>query len=107
MGNLKERWADPKSRKKLILQILVILVVCLVAVHAFAGSDSTFDVVVQWLIGVLNGSGGKMLALLGIAIALISAVARGSLGGVLLGLGITLTAIYGPTILTGMFTAIF
>ncbi|AJZ56390.1 MULTISPECIES: hypothetical protein [Paraburkholderia] len=107
MSKFKERWTDPKSRKKLLMSLVIVVVAALLVVHAYAGSDSTFDTINLWLTGVLQGSGGKMLAILGLAIALIAATVRGSLVGMGIGLGITLGSIYGPNILTGMYTAIF
>jgi conjugal transfer pilus assembly protein TraA len=107
LENLKHRLADPAYRKKYIMGVVMFIIVMAMAIHAWAGSDSTFDTVVQWLANLLQGSGGKLVGLLGLAIALIGGVVRGSLIGLALGLGLCVASIYGPNILMGMFSAVF
>ncbi|QMI50000.1 hypothetical protein MBR110_30340 (plasmid) [Burkholderia sp. MBR-1] len=72
---------------------------------AIAGTDTTFNSVATMIQGWLTGSLGQVIALAGFAIALASGLVRGSAVGVIFGLALALAATYGPTILTGLFTA--
>ncbi|WP_420213506.1 TraA family conjugative transfer protein (plasmid) [Burkholderia aenigmatica] len=74
---------------------------------AMAGTDTTFNAIVTMVQGWLTGSLGQVLALVGFAIALGAGLVRGSIMGVAIGLGLALSATYGPTVLTGLFTATF
>ena len=77
----------------------------LMAGAAIAGTDTTFNSVATMIQGWLSGSLGQVIALAGFAIALASGLVRGSAVGVVFGLALALAATYGPTILTGLFTA--
>ncbi|PEH40506.1 hypothetical protein CRM94_17080 [Burkholderia gladioli] len=90
-------------------EALGVLVCCaiLLPLAAFAGTDTTFNAIVTMVSGWLTGSLGQVLALSGFGIALGAGLLRGSVMGVVSGLGLALSATYGPTVLTGLFTATF
>ncbi|QMI49999.1 hypothetical protein MBR110_30335 (plasmid) [Burkholderia sp. MBR-1] len=90
---------------KTLAFVVVIVFVALCAGAAIAGTDTTFNSVATMIQGWLTGSLGQVLALAGFAIALASGLVRGSAVGVVFGLALALAATYGPTILTGLFTA--
>ncbi|WP_257977823.1 TraA family conjugative transfer protein [Burkholderia gladioli] len=89
-----------------ILNALVFIAI-LLPFAAFAGTDTTFNSVVTMVSGWLTGSLGQTLALSGFGVALGSGLIRGSIMGVVSGLALALAATYGPTVLTGLFTATF
>jgi len=70
------------------------------------GGDTTFDSLTTMVVNWLQGSGGKFLAVLGFGIALAAGLIKGSVAGIVFGLGLALSAVYGPTILIGIFTAV-
>lgn len=95
-----------KSLANSILPVLVIVAVC-IPMRTMAGTDTTFDNIVTMVSGWLEGSLGKVLALVGLAIALGAGLVKGSITGVIVGLGIALAAVYGPGVITSMFSATF
>jgi conjugal transfer pilus assembly protein TraA len=111
--------ASPSIRKTMLLKktakdfaVVLLTAFAFLAVIAYlhpamAGTDNTFEEIVTWLKNMLEGSGGKFIAILGFAIALGSGLLKGSLTGIVFGLGLALSAVYGPNILSGMFSAVF
>ncbi len=71
----------------------------------FAGSDNTFGSVAATLANWLQGSLGHVVTLTAEAVVLGYAVVKGSTAGSLLGLVIAIALSYGPSIITGIFTA--
>lgn len=61
---------------------------------------------VMWLLNFMNGTGGLLAALLGLLMTLYSAFVSKSLIGVLISVGIALSALYGPDILINFFGAV-
>ncbi|AOZ11198.1 TraA family conjugative transfer protein [Cupriavidus malaysiensis] len=96
---------DRKNQKALATAAVV--AIGLGASMAFAGTDTTFDSIVAMLQNWLEGSLGKVLALAGFAIALGAGLVRGSATGVIFGVAIALCAVYGPGILTALFSGTF
>jgi len=98
-------------QRKHQIQFMMLLGVALIMMifmpHAMAGSDTTFDQIASTVSNWLEGSGGKLLTLLGLAIGLTGGLVKGSLGGLAFGLGLALSAYYGPNVLTAMFSATF
>ncbi|NEX63391.1 hypothetical protein [Noviherbaspirillum galbum] len=95
---------------------LGILVAVFAVLTFFNSADATssstataddFDTLVTWVRGQMEGSAGKFLALLGFAIALAAGLIKGSIAGIVFGLGLALSAAYGPGILVGIFSATF
>jgi conjugal transfer pilus assembly protein TraA len=100
-------------RKALIVTAIILAVYTILtwfsAVEASttATSADDFDTLVTWVRGQLEGSAGKFLALLGFGIALAAGLIKGSVAGIVFGLGLALSAAYGPGILMGIFSATF
>lgn len=86
---------------------LLIAMALYVPLATMAGTDSTFDSISTMLTNWLTGSLGKVLALAGLCIALGAGLVKGSAVGVIFGVTVALVAVYGPSILTTMFTAAF
>ena len=63
------RWG---ARAAIGLMLIVALAMLLIPEAAHAGSDSTFRAIVDWLVGILKGSGGLMIAVIALIVAVIS-----------------------------------
>jgi type IV secretory pathway VirB2 component (pilin) len=74
---------------------------------AMAGTDNAFEEIITWLKNMLEGSGGKFIAVLGFVIALGSGLLKDSLIGIVFGLGLASAAVYGPNILSGILSMVF
>ncbi len=85
----------------------VVAIAIMMPLMSMAGTDTTFDNIVTMLTGWLTGSLGKVLALAGLAIALGAGLVKGSAMGVIFGITVALVAVYGPDIMTTMFSATF
>lgn len=70
-----------------------------------AGSDTTFGSVAATLASWLQGSLGHVVTLTAEAVVLGYAIVKGSTVGSLLGLVMAIALSYGPSIITGIFTA--
>ena len=63
------RWA---ARAAIGLMVIVALAMLLIPEAAHAGSDSTFRAIVDWLVGILKGSGGLMIAVIALIVAVMA-----------------------------------
>ncbi|WP_051236970.1 TrbC/VirB2 family protein [Ottowia thiooxydans] len=97
------RWA---ARAAIGLMMIVALAMLLIPEAAHAGSDSTFRAIVDWLVGILKGSGGLMIAVIALIVAVISLLS-GRFMAVGIAFAVAIVAIYGPDVLESWFTAIF
>ena len=97
------RWA---ARAAIGLMVIVALAMLLIPEAAHAGSDSTFRAIVDWLVGILKGSGGLMIAVIALIVAVISLLS-GRFMAVGIAFAVAIVAIYGPDVLESWFTAIF
>ena len=97
------RWA---ARAAIGLMVIVALAMLLIPEAAHAGSDSTFRAIVDWLVGILKGSGGLMIAVIALIVAVISLLS-GRFVAVGIAFAVAIVAIYGPDVLESWFTAIF
>ena len=87
--------------------LLLLIAAVMIPFKTYAGTDTTFDNISLMVSGWLTGSLGKVLALIGLAIALASGLAKGSAAGVIFGITVALIAVYGPDVITTMFSATF
>lgn len=78
----------------------------LLSAPAFAGSDTTFQSMVDWIQDKLTGSMGLLLALIALVIAIISS-AMGQFKAFMAVLVVVVAATLGTSIIIGMFTATF
>lgn len=76
----------------------------LLSAPAFAGSDTTFQSMVDWIQDKLTGSMGLLLALIALVIAIISS-AMGQFKAFMAVLVVVVAATLGTSIIIGMFTA--
>ena len=97
------RWG---ARADIGLMLIVALAMLLIPEAAHAGSDSTFRAIVDWLVGILKGSGGLMIAVIALIVAVISLLS-GRFMAVGIAFAVAIVAIYGPDVLESWFTAIF
>ena len=97
------RWG---ARAAIGLMLIVALAMLLIPEAAHAGSDSTFRAIVDWLVGILKGSGGLMIAVIALIVAVISLLS-GRFMAVGIAFAVAIVAIYGPDVLESWFTAIF
>lgn len=98
-----QRWF---KRFALALMVLAVLVVLFTPEVALAGSDSTFRAIVDWVVGILKGSGGLLIATIALVVAVISLLS-GKFGAVGIAFAVAIVAIYGPDVLESWFTAVF
>lgn len=78
---------------------------------AAAGSSadkagSTLNTPTLWVLSFMKGTGGLLAALLGLLLTLYSAFVAKSLVGVMLSVGIAVTALYGPDVIMNFMGAI-
>ena len=97
------RWG---ARAAIGLMLIVALAMLLIPEAAHAGSDSTFRAIVDWLVGILKGSGGLMIAVIALIGAVITLLS-GRFMAVGIAFAVAIVAIYGPDVLESWFTAIF
>ena len=76
----------------------------LLSAPAFAGSDTTFQSMVDWIQDKLTGSMGMLLALVALVLAIISA-SMGKFTAFMAVLVVVAAATLGTAIIIGMFTA--
>lgn len=104
--------APQKTKNKWLARALIatvlffVLALMLVPEVAQAGSDSTFRAIVDWLVGILKGSGGLMIAIIALIVAVISLLS-GRFMAVGIAFAVAIVAIYGPDVLESWFTAVF
>ena len=91
----------------IIFAVALIAVLAIIAGPAFAGADTTFDLAFNKFVGFLEGSGGKIIALLALAGGLIGMAAGGfRLSQVALPVGIGVGIGVGVPIVTSPITAL-
>lgn len=73
---------------------------------AFASGDTTFSAMSDWIIDKLSGSGGLLLAIIALVIAVVSALS-GYFKMFAISLVVIIAATLGPGIISGFFTATF
>lgn len=85
----------------------LIIVSGLLALNAYAGSDSTFSTPANTLSTWLQGSMGKMFAIGALVVGLGIGIVKQSVMAAAVGVGIALAASSGPSVLTSIFSATF
>lgn len=78
----------------------------LMSMPAFAGSDTTFSTMVDWVQDKLTGSMGALVAIIGLLIAIISSL-MGKFTAFLIVVVVVVAATLGGAIVVGFFTATF
>lgn len=102
----KTKWKKWATRTAMAVAVLFLLALMFMPEIAHAGSDSTFRPIVDWLVGILKGSGGLMIAVIALIVAVISLLS-GRFMAVGLAFAVAIVAIYGPDVLESWFTAVF
>jgi len=76
------------------------------AFAADSGEDSLgLGVLLEWLINLIQGPLGKILAILSLCVALVAGVLRGNFGTALSAFGFAIMCYYGPNMVLGVFGA--
>ena len=90
-----------------LLLVLAILAVATLAGPAFAGTDNTFDTAFNKFSGFLEGSGGKVITLISLALG-IAAMASGrfNMGQIALPVGVGIAVGTGVPIVTSTVTGL-
>jgi conjugal transfer pilus assembly protein TraA len=102
---------NARHRRILVNLAILLLFAVIVAEPVFAGSTSSsgtsnpFASMVQLLIGWLKGGLGMMLALFALGVGLVAGISRGSIVGILSGVGVAMAAYWGPDVIQGIFGA--
>ena len=91
---------------RLNTRYLLLPMLGLLSAPAFAGSDTTFQSMVDWIQDKLTGSMGLLIALIALVIAIISP-AMGQFKAFMAVLVVVVAATLGTAIIIGMFTATF
>ena len=98
------------KNKATFLKNQVIFMCCLMlATPSFAGTgstDKTFEPMFLWIKGVLEGSGGTMLAILSLVVA-IGAAIMAAYKTMMAFAVVLLLCLVGPTVIEGAFSAVF
>ena len=89
---------------RLSTRYLLLPLLGLLSAPAFAGSDTTFQSMVDWIQDKLTGSMGMLLALVALVIAIMSA-SMGKFTAFMAVLVVVVAATLGTAIIIGMFTA--
>ena len=96
--------------------IAALVVGCFLPELAFAGtsdvdgytpdtaSDEIFTPILEFLLGLAMGAGGKTIAILAFVIGAIASLARGSLMFLAMGGGFAIVLFFGPRLILGLFT---
>ena len=100
LRNFVSHWQN-KAR-----QAFLFLLTGLMAAPAFAGSDTTFSTMVDWVNDKLTGSMGALIAIIALVIAIISSM-MGNFSAFLTVLVVVVGATLGGAIVIGFFTATF
>lgn len=95
-----------ETKNKLMLFSGLIVLSLMMSVLANAGTDTTFDAWTDTMVGWMEGSLGKGIAIAAIIIGAISGAARGSLMAFAIGVGFALGMFYTPDVIDSMFTAV-
>jgi len=96
-----------KSKKYVLPGLMALSAVMLVGNEVVAGTTGTeFQAAYNWLVGALEGYGGKIAAVLALFVGLFIAVWTKSLMPPLIGLGIAFFIAYGVALINGIATAV-
>ena len=87
-------------------QVVLFLLAGLMTAPAFAGSDTTFSTMVDWVQDKLTGSMGALIAIIALVIAIISSM-MGKFAAFLTVLVVVVGATLGGAIVIAFFTATF
>jgi len=97
------------NRKKKLYPSFLLLALLLLPSLAFAadsGEDSLgLGVLLEWLINLIQGPLGKILAILSLGVSLVAGVLRGNFGTALVAFGFAIMCYYGPNMVLGVFGA--
>jgi len=95
--------------KKLPLVAALMLVTMVMPSVALASGGGADDLglgdLLDWLVGLIQGTLGKILALIAFLVGIIAGVARGSFLAVATGIGFAVVLYYGPDIILSVFGA--
>lgn len=96
-----------KNRPNNIKQLVLIsLCLSLLATNAYAGVTGTeFSALYLWMLGEVQGYGGKTIALAAVAVGAIVSIAKVNPIPILGGIGFAVFLQYVPTIVTGILSA--
>jgi conjugal transfer pilus assembly protein TraA len=95
------------QRHMLLIALFVVALVIMAAGPAFAGTDTTFNTAFTKFSGFLEGSGGKIITLISLALG-IAAMASGrfAMGQIALPVGVGIAVGTGVPIVTSTITAV-
>lgn len=97
------------TKNKRFIPLLIVLMLSLLPTLAFAadsGEDSLgLSVLLDWLINLIQGPLGKILAILALGVSLVAGVLRGNFGTALVAFGFAIMCYYGPNMVLGVFGA--
>lgn len=85
--------------------IAAMLVPSLAFASGSGGDDLGLGDLLDWLVGLIQGTLGKILALIAFLVGMIAGVARGSFLAVATGIGFAVVFYYGPDIILSVFGA--
>ena len=106
MSLTKDRGLLAREKVPLLLAVLLLAFV-LLAGPAFAGTDTTFDTAFNKFTAFLEGSGGKIITIISLALGLVGmASGRFSLGQIALPVGVGIGVGTGVPIVTSTVTAL-
>ncbi|WP_416192346.1 TrbC/VirB2 family protein [Neisseria sp. CCUG12390] len=88
------------------IQLAFAVLTSLMSMPAFAGSDTTFSSMVDWVQDKLTGSMGALIAIVALLIAIISSL-MGKFTAFLIVLVVVVAGTLGGAIVVGLFTAVF
>jgi len=108
---LKLRAAGALSALRRSNPVALSVTISLCTSIAIAGTDTTFDSITSILLDAFEGLPGKVLTLAGFATALRGGLIQGSAAktalGIAIAIAIALGAVYGPGILTTLYSGTF
>lgn len=95
-----------KKTTNRVMRLVFTTLVGLMSMPAFAGSDTTFSTMVDWVQDKLTGSMGALIAIIGLLIAIISSL-MGKFTAFLIVVVVVVAGTLGGAIVVGLFTAVF
>jgi len=99
---------DTMTKKlTLLLAVLTVSLMAPTVAHASGGGadDLGLGDLLDWLVGLIQGTLGKILALVAFLVGIIAGVAQGSFLAVATGIGFAVVLYYGPDIILSVFGA--
>lgn len=96
-----------KNKLTFALTVLVMALLIPNVAHASGsgGDDLGLGELLDWLVGLIQGTLGKILALIAFLVGMIAGVAQGSFLAVATGIGFAVVFYYGPDIILSVFGA--